>query len=65
MQALLHRSAVALAALLYVASGAVVLGGLMTVYSQTIRIGLAVALTAFVLGMFGIAYGAKRSRALA
>jgi len=53
-------SAETLIALLYIASAAVVLGGVVIIYTQTLRTGLMLAATAFISGALGFLYSVWR-----
>ena len=60
MRAMLHVSAEALTAVLYIASFAVIAGATAVIYTQSLRTGLLVAGTAFISGTLGFAYCAWR-----
>jgi hypothetical protein len=60
MRAMLHVSAEALTAVLYIASFAVVVGAIAMIYTQSLRTGLLIAGTAFISGTLGFAYCAWR-----
>jgi FtsH-binding integral membrane protein len=60
VRTVLHVSAETLTALLYIASAAVVLGSVVIIYTQTLRIGLLLAATAFISGALGFLYSVWR-----
>jgi hypothetical protein len=56
----LHVSAEALTAVVYIASFAVLVGTFATIYTQSLRVSLLVAATAFISGTLGFAYSIWR-----
>jgi hypothetical protein len=56
MRTLVHVSTVMLTALVHIASIAVALGAVATIYSQSICTGLLVALVALIAGILGFGY---------